>query len=339
MRGRFKLETNTLHKLRYFLCFAAGFLFAVGVLLRNRANSCSDVCNQVIRRTEEGKYLLGPQYRIFKLADGFQIRATAHPNPLEDIFTEATIFCRYHAVQVAFFTQEKRPKKLYGKYPISGTIMVSIVHQTLCNEDLRSLSVLDHRCLRRFGQDWWLQMRHDALVGLPGGGVRVNETLMQGLQRELREEIGLDHPLTTLNYQLSYSNPRMEYCGHLYTKEMSWMELQDLMLIATASSDIGVENQGYYFLPTINEVDDDPGYAGFPTFLAQAISPASPPTLVGNTLQQLLHVLIEVTQPPILSQDHFQTSLDKACELLRLSVCPSSAENIPTGATLSNFYQ
>ncbi|KAA3675534.1 U8 snoRNA-decapping enzyme [Paragonimus westermani] len=181
-----------------------------------------------------------------------------------------------------------------------------------------------------------LQMRHDSLIGLPGGGGKVGETLMQALSREIHEELGRVLQ-SQMKYELSYWNPDLKYCGHLFSQEMSLLELRQLMMDATASEDKGFENMGYFFLPILNEVDDDPGYDGFPTFIAQAISPKSPPTVVGNTLQQLIYVLTESTTPPILSTAHLRLGIKKACQLIEKSTCGSTSKLL--GATLSNFYQ
>lgn len=104
------------------------------------------------------------------------------------------------------------------------------------------------------------------------------------------------------------------------------------------SRDSGLENVGYLFMPTLNEVNDNPGFDGLPTFLAQAVSPRSPPTLVGNTLQQIMHVMTEATNPPILSTEHLKTSIQLAHELIIKTACTSRSSKKSNGATLSNFF-
>uniref|UniRef100_A0A183AFT8 C3H1-type domain-containing protein n=1 Tax=Echinostoma caproni TaxID=27848 RepID=A0A183AFT8_9TREM len=106
---------------------------------------------------------------------------------------------------------------------------------------------------------------------------------------------------------------------------------------ALGSSDTGSENMGYLFMPTLNEVEDDPGFDGLPTFLAQAVWPRSPPALVGNTLQQILHIMTEVTDPPILSMEHMRIGITRACRLMARSECGRAGQ--PAGFTLPPFWR
>ncbi|KAF7257609.1 U8 snoRNA-decapping enzyme [Paragonimus skrjabini miyazakii] len=265
---------------------------------------CENICAQLIHYAKDGKLNIGLTYQSFKLANSTHVNISDKLTYLQDKDTGFQVPCKYHAVQAAFFTLEKLHRRLFGKYPLTGNLM--------------------------------LQMRHDSLIGLPGGGGKVGETLTQALSREIHEELGRVLQ-SQMKYELSYWNPDFQYCGHLFSQEMSLKELRQLMMDATASEDTGFENMGYFFLPILNEVDDDPGYDGFPTFIAQAISPKSPPTMVGNTLQQLIYVLTESTIPPILSTAHLQLGIKKACQLIRKSTCESTSKLL--GATLSNFYQ
>ncbi|THD27948.1 U8 snoRNA-decapping enzyme [Fasciola hepatica] len=273
----------------------------------NARKMCSNICKNLLSIDSDGGIQVQPAYQAFRLAEihqSFPINKSAVK--MKDEATGKMFPCKYHATQIGFFTRERPDKKLYGKYPMTGNLL--------------------------------LQMRHDAMIGLPGGGIRPGETIKQGLLRELVEEMAVQST-DGIRYLLSYHNPTNIYCGHLFAKEVTWTELRELGQRALANPDSGLENVGYLFMPTLNEVDDDPGFDGLPTFLAQAIAPGSPPLLVGNTLQQILHVMTEATDPPVLPKEYIQIGIDRACTLLAKTVCKPAGSMKSTGATLSNFFQ
>ncbi|CAF0728516.1 unnamed protein product [Brachionus calyciflorus] len=127
-----------------------------------------------------------------------------------------------------------------------------------------------------------MQMRFDGFIGFPGGLIdSTDASVVDGLNRELREEINLNEKyyITNENYFFSSVNHQRKIILHFYVKEVTQTELIGIEKAALDSHDYGTEVMGIIRPPLY---DIKPG-RGFNIFLQNQF--------VGNSLLQLLKTM------------------------------------------------
>lgn len=142
-----------------------------------------------------------------------------------------------------------------------------------------------------------MQMRFDGLLGFPGGFVNPSEeSLEEGLSRELLEEIGAVVPITVENHVESCyspapaSSPRLIL--HFYAKKMEEEQILEIeRSAATTAIDHGHEVLGMVRVPLYRIKG-----GGLSTFLSHSF--------IGTARQQLLDCLLrfDLVAPHILYQ-------------------------------------
>ncbi|XP_075225023.1 U8 snoRNA-decapping enzyme-like isoform X2 [Lycorma delicatula] len=112
-----------------------------------------------------------------------------------------------------------------------------------------------------------MHMRFDGYIGFPGGLVDSGEEIVDGLNRELVEEINLDlskYKVTKNDYIISHYSVSKKICLHFYAMELSLDDLVEVERNAIFSKDYGTEVLGNVRVPLYTMGD---GYRGFPVFL------------------------------------------------------------------------
>ncbi|KAK3084135.1 hypothetical protein FSP39_008783 [Pinctada imbricata] len=125
-----------------------------------------------------------------------------------------------------------------------------------------------------------MQMRFDGLLGFPGGLVDPGENPLQGMNRELEEEIALNlslHRLVESDHVVSFVNKKKNIVLHFYGKEVSIEEFKKIELGNLQASDYGSESMGIIRPPLFTMGD---GFRGLPAFLSN--------NFAGNARQELL---------------------------------------------------
>ncbi|KAM6976786.1 U8 snoRNA-decapping enzyme [Aplochiton taeniatus] len=130
-----------------------------------------------------------------------------------------------------------------------------------------------------------MQMRFDGLLGFPGGLVDpAEETLEDGLSRELQEELGVSLPVSAEDHVTSCHAPSSSasrLITHFYAKRMEEEQIKEVeRAAATTATDHGLEVMGMVRVPLYTMK----GGAGLPFFLSHAF--------VGNCRSQLLDALL-----------------------------------------------
>ncbi|GFX16950.1 u8 snoRNA-decapping enzyme [Trichonephila clavipes] len=110
-----------------------------------------------------------------------------------------------------------------------------------------------------------MQMRFDGLLGFHGGLV-TEKDIVSGLNRELKEEINLDEKffVTDKDYLFSYIEVSNKLCLHLYGKNVTKKDFEDIERNVHTARDFGKETMGLFRVPMFT-MDD--GYYGLPAFL------------------------------------------------------------------------
>ncbi|XP_059161340.1 U8 snoRNA-decapping enzyme-like [Physella acuta] len=113
-----------------------------------------------------------------------------------------------------------------------------------------------------------MQMRFDGVLGFPGGLVDEGETPVEGMNREMHEEIGLDLTKYSFNEQhhiASYLNKAKNLVLHFYLMEVTVEDFSTLELKTLNAKEYGIETYGIIRVPLFTMGD---GLRGFPAFLA-----------------------------------------------------------------------
>ncbi|GFQ87301.1 u8 snoRNA-decapping enzyme [Trichonephila clavata] len=150
-----------------------------------------------------------------------------------------------------------------------------------------------------------MQMRFDGLLGFHGGLV-TEKDIVSGLNRELKEEINLDEKffVTDEDYLFSYIEVPKKLCLHLYGKNVTKEDFEDIEKNVHTARDFGKETMGLFRVPMFT-MDD--GYYGLPAFLNNCF--------VGEAKNQFLNFLL-VTN--LLSPEEINVAL-KSSEKGRLN--------------------
>ncbi|XP_059805502.1 U8 snoRNA-decapping enzyme isoform X3 [Hypanus sabinus] len=131
-----------------------------------------------------------------------------------------------------------------------------------------------------------MQMRFDGKIGFPGGFVDPRDnTLEEGLNRELGEELGWDGKglqITEVDYASSHATEALpqKVVAHFFTKRISVEELRKVEMCAVQAKDHGREVLGIIRVPLYTLRD---GFGGLPAFLTN--------TFIGNAKEQLVEAL------------------------------------------------
>ena len=87
-------------------------------------------------------------------------------------------------------------------------------------------------------------MRFDGLLGFPGGLVDPGESPLDGINRELEEEIGLDlskYGFEDTDHVVSFVNKRKNLVLHFYGKEVTLEQFKEIELNNLSAPDYGAE--------------------------------------------------------------------------------------------------
>ncbi|XP_021498727.1 U8 snoRNA-decapping enzyme isoform X1 [Meriones unguiculatus] len=137
-----------------------------------------------------------------------------------------------------------------------------------------------------------MQMRFDGRLGFPGGFVDAQDsTLEDGLNRELREELGEAVSVFRVersDYRSSHLAARPRVVAHFYAKRLTLEQLQAVEARAPQAKDHGLEVLGLVRVPLYILRD---GEGGLPAFLDNAF--------IGAAREQLLEALqdLELLDP------------------------------------------
>ena len=109
-----------------------------------------------------------------------------------------------------------------------------------------------------------MQMRFDGLLGFPGGLLDSREEApVDGLNRELQEEIGLDlstHRVRQEDHLVSHINHEKQFVAHFYTKEVNMEEFRKIETQSQNAQDWGGEvNTVYIYIRYTSLAGADPG--------------------------------------------------------------------------------
>lgn len=128
-----------------------------------------------------------------------------------------------------------------------------------------------------------MQMRFDGVLGFPGGLVDEGETPVEGVNREMKEEIGLDlnkYSFNNTHCVCVQVNEKKNLVLHFYMLEVSCEDFVELEKNTLNAGDYGLETMGTVRVPLFTMGD---GKRGFPAFIANQFA--------GNAKFQLLHCL------------------------------------------------
>merc|ERR1712210_208923 len=135
-----------------------------------------------------------------------------------------------------------------------------------------------------------MQLRFDGALGFPGGLIDPGEAIVDGLNRECIEEIGLDPKHFVTDEDLVFSAfttksprwPRLEL--HAFAKEVSNQEFQRIEQNVFKAKDFGDETLGLIRVPLYiqNQVDVGTRIGGLPLFPRNCFA--------GNAKRQLLYL-------------------------------------------------
>lgn len=89
-----------------------------------------------------------------------------------------------------------------------------------------------------------MQMRFDGYIGFPGGLVDPGEDSVDGLNRELHEELNINiskYKVTHDDYVVSHYSTSKNITLHFYALELSLNDIVEVERNATFSKDYGTE--------------------------------------------------------------------------------------------------
>ncbi|KAH9518952.1 U8 snoRNA-decapping enzyme [Bulinus truncatus] len=129
-----------------------------------------------------------------------------------------------------------------------------------------------------------MQLRFDGLLGFPGGLVDDGEKAVDGINREMYEEIGLDllkYSFTDDHHIAFYYHKEKKMILHFYLMEVSPEDFVSLELKTLSADEYGIETCGIIRVPLFTMGD---GVRGFPAFLANQFA--------GNARSELIRGLL-----------------------------------------------
>ncbi|KAK4293679.1 hypothetical protein Pmani_033639 [Petrolisthes manimaculis] len=131
-----------------------------------------------------------------------------------------------------------------------------------------------------------MHLRFDGTFGFPGGLINFDEDVVEGLNREMNEEIGFGHigcPVTWNDYYKTQVIHEKELVLHFFIKEVTLDQLQDLEKRTLLAPDFGKEVMGNVRVPLYTMENM---YSGLPEFLNNRF--------IGTAKQDLLLALHHV---------------------------------------------
>ncbi|CAL1527083.1 unnamed protein product [Lymnaea stagnalis] len=129
-----------------------------------------------------------------------------------------------------------------------------------------------------------MQVRFDGLLGFPGGLVDDGEEPVDGINREMHEEIGLDlekYFFSDEHHIASYYHAGKGLILHFYLMEVSPEDYCELELKTLSAVEYGIETCGIVRVPLFTMGD---GVRGFPAYLANQFA--------GNARSELIKGLL-----------------------------------------------
>jgi len=129
-----------------------------------------------------------------------------------------------------------------------------------------------------------MQMRFDGVLGFPGGLVDEGETPLDGVNREMHEEIGLNlskYSFREADRVASYFNETKRLVLHFYMMEVTPKDFVELEKNTLSAEEYGIETYGIVRVPLFTMGD---GLRGFPAFLANQFA--------GNARDELIRGLL-----------------------------------------------
>jgi U8 snoRNA-decapping enzyme len=110
----------------------------------------------------------------------------------------------------------------------------------------------------------FLQLRFDGLLGFPGGIVDEDvtdiESIIDALQREMREEINYCDPISVEDYFYSYFYKPKKIVSHFFVKQIPLKEAEQLEQSHTKAPDFPRESLGLLRIPIGCSYDSQSGY-------------------------------------------------------------------------------
>ncbi|XP_063792373.1 U8 snoRNA-decapping enzyme-like [Pseudophryne corroboree] len=145
-----------------------------------------------------------------------------------------------------------------------------------------------------------MMMRFDGRFGFPGGFVDTKDSsLEEGLNRELREELGSTFNTLEVTEKDYRSSQAREFpqkgVTHFYTKELTLEDINAIEKEAASAKDHGLEVMGVVRVPLYTLRD---GIGGLPAFLSN--------NFIGNSKSQLLYGLRTLR---LLREDQIQDAM------------------------------
>lgn len=146
-----------------------------------------------------------------------------------------------------------------------------------------------------------MQLRFDGYLGFPGGLVDGDETPIEAVNREMKEEMNFDtskHSVAVRHHVVSHVNEAMGFVAHFYALPVPFPDFLDVERVCLTADDYGKEVLGILRPPLYTMGDH---YRGFPAFLDH--------NFIGNSREQLLESLVKCN---IMSKDEIQIALNKS---------------------------
>merc|ERR1719422_2975904 len=143
-----------------------------------------------------------------------------------------------------------------------------------------------------------MQMRFDGVLGFPGGLVDEGEKPLDGVNREMKEEIGLDlqkYSFKDSDCILVQLNEKKKLVLHFYLMEVSFEDFVEMERNIINAEEYGIETMGTLRVPLYTMGD---GYRGLPAYLSNQFA--------GNAKYQLVHGL---KTSKLLTDDEIDTAL------------------------------